>query len=605
MGMIRNLLLAALLAGCLPLAMLAQEVRTLDGEKYIVHRVEQGETLFGLSRHYAVDLEAITGSNPGAVEGLSIGQTLLIPMRAQSKKELKYAPELGDGELLHTVTKKETIYGIARKYGVSQEELRRLNPDLTYGLRVGMVLRVQLARSTAAPPIAVQPAMLDSDAFHQVLPGETLYSLAQRYGLTAEVIKEANGGLPEGLKAGTYIRLPRSGTDLAPESLDALDTTLRPAPDKRWRVAVLLPFTSTTADSVGLSDEDNRPNSITNAAVEFRAGLAMALDTLQAKGLNADVHVFDTGMKPEQWTPLFKSDAVRGMDLYIGPFHRAAIESLVKVSGQAPVICPVPQSNKVILGNASVSKALGGRSDRLKLMARYVAFHHGGANIVLLKPGIYSEKDVQDLMERELEQALRPQSAGLPDTLLPGGSPALPGPMSVVACDRRDVSAAIAKLVTGRPNVLVVPSEDVEFVSTVLAKFTALGNKYAITVYGLNAWTTMNALDVNALVKLNVHVPANGHIDHASAAVNDFIAAYRARFQNEPGEYAFLGYDVGLYFLQAVKQFGKQFPKHYAQVRAKPLYLDFRMGKLGPENGWSNSSAVMLEYRPEGLFKAK
>src|SRR5690606_36065700 len=276
MGMIRNLLLAALLAGCLPMAMLGQEVRTLDGDKYIVHRVEQGETLFGLSRHYAVALDALTGANPGAVEGLSIGQTLLIPVRAQSRKELKHAPELGDGELLHTVTKKETIYGIARKYGVSQEELRRLNPDLTYGLRVGMVLRVQVARSTAAPPIAVQPAMLDSDAFHQVLPGETLYSLAQRYGLTAEVIKEANGGLPDGLKAGTYIRLPRSGTATAPDSLDALDTAPRPAPDRRWRVAVLLPFTSTTADSVGVGDEENRSNSVTNAAVEFRAGLAMA-----------------------------------------------------------------------------------------------------------------------------------------------------------------------------------------------------------------------------------------------------------------------------------------------------------------------------------------
>src|SRR5690606_21456453 len=226
-------------------------------------------------------------------------------------------------------------------------------------------------------------------------------------------------------------------------------------------------------------------------------------------------------------------------------------------------------------------------------------------NIILLKPGIYREKDVQDMMERELEQALRPQSSGIGDSLLPGGSLAVPRPMSVVAGDRRDVSAAVAKLETGRPNVLVVPSEDVEFVSTVLTKFGDVGNRHAITVYGLNAWTTMNTLDVNALVKLNVHVPADGHMDHESPAVNDFIAAYRARFQNEPGEYAFLGYDVGVYFLQAEKQFGKNFPKHYAQVRAKPLYLDFRMEKLGPENGWSNASAVMLEYRPEGLFRAK
>lgn len=91
--------------------MVGQEVRTVDGDKYIVHTVEQGETLFGLSRHYAVPLDAIAASNPGTAEGLSIGQTIPIPVKAQSRRELKSAPELGDGELLHTVTKKETIYG--------------------------------------------------------------------------------------------------------------------------------------------------------------------------------------------------------------------------------------------------------------------------------------------------------------------------------------------------------------------------------------------------------------------------------------------------------------------------------------------------------------
>ncbi len=605
MGMIRNLLLAALLLGCFPLAMIGQEVRTVDGDKYIVHTVQAGETLFGLSRHYAVPLDAITGSNPSAAEGLSIGQTLLIPVKAQSKKDLKTAPDLGAGELLHTVAKKETIYGIARKYGVSQEDLRRLNPDLTYGLTVGMVLRVQLATSTAAPPIAVQPAVMDSEEFHQVLPGETLYSLGQQFGLTPDVIKEANGGLPEGLKAGTYLRIPHSGRSTQGESIPVPDAAPRASLAVRRKIAVLLPFSSSGSDSTSTGDEEYRSNSITDAAMEFRAGFAMAIDTLQAKGLNADVHVFDTGMKADQWTPLFKSDAVRGMDLYIGPFHRAAIESLVKVAGNAPIICPVPQSNKVILGNPTVSKALGGRTDRLKLMARYVAFNHANANIMLLKPEIYSEKDVQDLMERELEQALRPK-AGLPeDSLLVKDSSSIKKPMTVVTCDRRDVSAAMNKLESGRPNILVVPSEDVEFVTTVLSKFSGLVSKYAITVYGLNSWTNMSTLDVTSLAKLKVRIPANGYIDYNSPAVDAFIAAYRTRFHNEPGEYAFLGYDVALYYLQAEMQFGKSFPMHYAEVHAASLYLDFRMQKLGPENGWSNSSAVMLEYKPDGLFRAK
>lgn len=586
MGMKRLLPLLVLLL-CAALGR-AQEVRTIDGEKYIAHTVQQGETLFGLGRHYAVPLDALNEANPSAAEGLSIGQVILVPVKAQSKRELKTAPALGGGELLHTVARKETIYGIAKKYGVAQEDLRRWNPDLQYGLTIGMVLRVQVASSAAAPPVAVQPAMQDSDAFHLVQPGETLFALGQRYGVKPEDIKGANGGLAEGLKAGTYLRIPHEAKAPGQE----VERTPAPPPmHERRRIGLMLPFSGGAA--VEGADDEKKPESVTNAAVEFRAGVELALDSLKAKGLNADIHVFDTGMKPEQWNALFKTDQVRGMDLYIGPFHRAAIEALVKVAGGAQVICPVPQSNKVILGNPTVSKAVSGRSDRLRQMARYVAYNHARDNVIMLRPDIFAERDVQDLMARELQQAMAAQSNRFRDSLL------------TVAVQRRDVNAVVGRLSTSRANILVVPSEDVELVTTVLAKFASMVPKYAIKVYGMNAWTNMGTLDLAAMFKLNVHVPASAFVDYRSPVVNDFIAAYRARFRNEPGEYAFLGYDVALYYLQAAMRFGSTFPQHYAEVVPATVYLDFRMSKLGAENGWTNTSAVMLEYTREGLVRAR
>ncbi len=589
--MIRAYLLPLVFSAAFALQAVGQEVRTVNGTKYIAHTVSPGETLFGLSRHYAVPLDALNAANPGAAEGLSVGQVILVPVKEQSKKELRNAPALGQGELLHTVARKETIYGIAKRYGVGQEDLRRWNPDLAHGLTVGQVLRIQVVSSIAAPPAAVVPAMADSDEFHLVQTGETLFALGQRFGLPVEKIKQANGGLPEGLKAGTYIRIPRGGPALP------MDTTLRPvtAPkpllSAHWRIAVLLPFTA-AKDTAGGGEEEGRSSSVTEAAIEFRAGLGMALDTLKARGLDAEVHVFDTGVKPEQWTLLFKSDELRGMDLYIGPFHRAAIEGLVKVSGGAPVVCPVPQSNKVILGNPTVSKAVGGRPERIRHMAGVLASAHGRDNILLLKPDIYKEREVQDLMVRELQHALVSVRGKLRDSLM------------VVPCTRRDVSAAVAKLDPSRPNILVVPSEDVEFLTTTLAKFSSLVPKYRITVYGLNAWTGLTTLDVAAMMKLNVHVPASAHADLSSPAVNDFIAGYRARYNNEPGEYAYLGYDVALHFIQALMAYGKDFPARSSGPSAQSLYLDFRMAKMGPENGWSNGSAVMLHYTPDGLLPA-
>jgi LysM repeat protein len=585
----RTLLLSLVL--CLACSAWAQEIRTVGGEKYIVHTVEKGQTLFGISKHYAVPVNAITDANPGAEQGLSVGQVLLIPRKEQSKKELKTAPQLSDGELLYTVSKKETLFGISRKFGVTPEDLRRWNPDLQYGLQPGMVLHVQVAKSTAAPPVAVQPAVADNAQFHQVQQGETMYALSRTFGVPASAIEAANGGLPEGLKTGMYIRIPAKGLD----SSDTIPVREAPkaAPSIHRKIAVLLPFTAQPNDTTPATDEGGRQTSVTDAAIEFRAGLGLALDTLQAMGLNADVQVFDTGMKPEQWNPLMKSDALRGMDLYIGPFHRGAVEALARVSGSAPIICPVPQSNKVLLGHPTVSKAVGSRADRIKLMSRYIAVKHAKDNIILVKPDIFSERDLARTLENELKTQLGPQTGKLRDSLL------------VVTCQRRDVSAAVGKLDANRANILVVPSEDVEFVTTVLNKLSGLVPKYSITVYGLNAWMDMATLDISALVKLNVHVPANDYINRNAPAVIDFIARYRARYHNEPGEYAFLGYDVALYFISAEMQYGGNFPQQYAQVQASPVHMDFRMQKLGPENGWNNSSAVMLEYQQDGIRKAQ
>jgi LysM repeat protein len=582
----RTLLVAALALLATAHVSAQEEMRTVDGATYIVHTVTKGETLFGIGQHYALPIPAITKANPGAAQGLSIGQVLLLPVAAQQRKELRRAPELKDGELLHTVARKETLYGIARRYGVPQEALQRRNPELAQGLRPGMVLRVPQATSTAAPPAALLPAVNDSSRAHEVLPGETLYGLAKRYGVPPELITKANGGLPGGLRVGMYLRIPAG----EPKAVTPLPPATTASSGHVWQVALMLPFSADdVGDSVTVSDEQLA--SVTQAAVEFNAGAAMALDTLREQGLHAEVHVFDTGDSPSSWEPLMRSDSVRGMDLYIGPFHRAAVESLTRVAGGAPIVCPVPQSNKVLLGNPTVSKVVSGRPDQVLQLARYVAYHHARDNIVLCMANIFGERELQGQMRRQLEEALH----------VGQGRDSVP----VALCARRDISAAIALLDPARPNAVVVPSEDVEFVTTVVNQLAGRVGKFVITVYGMAGWTDINTLDVGALTKLDTHVPASSFIDYNSPQVADFVGRYRARYRNEPGEYAFLGHDVTLYYCSALMQFGSTFPEHFAEVAAAPLHLAFRLVKMGPENGWRNESAVMLEYGDAGIRPAQ
>jgi LysM repeat protein len=207
MMMMRSILivLVLLLAGCRSIVG-AQEIREVDGQKYIAHTVLKGQTLYAISRHYAVPVDAITQANPAATQGLSLGQVLLIPVKAQVKKELKVAPAFVEGELAHTVAKKETLFGIAHKYGVSEGDLHSRNPELANGLRIGMIVMIPVAKVTSVPASEVAPPADDKSTPHLVQAGETIYSLSKRYDLTPEEIQTANGGLSQGLKAGTYVR---------------------------------------------------------------------------------------------------------------------------------------------------------------------------------------------------------------------------------------------------------------------------------------------------------------------------------------------------------------------------------------------------------------
>ncbi|MBK7617748.1 MAG: LysM peptidoglycan-binding domain-containing protein [Flavobacteriales bacterium] len=124
----------------------AQEQRTVDGRRYNVHVVERGQTLFAIARVHAVPVEDLQLANPGALDGLSIGEEILVPLDAVVKRDRKRAPTLREnGELLHTVRRKETLYGIAKNYGLDMNALLERNPE-ALELREGMELVIPYGR---------------------------------------------------------------------------------------------------------------------------------------------------------------------------------------------------------------------------------------------------------------------------------------------------------------------------------------------------------------------------------------------------------------------------------------------------------------------------
>ena len=117
-----------------------------NSNQQVTHVVGAKETLFGLSKQYNVSVEVLQNANPILANGLQIGQELVIPQNTSipSKTEITlYA------KATHLVVAKESLFSIARQYNVSVQDLENLNKELLQnGLQIGQTIAIPNKRKT-------------------------------------------------------------------------------------------------------------------------------------------------------------------------------------------------------------------------------------------------------------------------------------------------------------------------------------------------------------------------------------------------------------------------------------------------------------------------
>lgn len=168
--------------------------------KTITHKVEKGETISQIAQKYYVTPYDIFQLNPDALTGLKVNSVLLIP-KGSGKQVVSVPAKMTSGKLTHQVLPKETLYGIQKRYGISDQELKQANPFLEKeGLQIGQVLTIP---SNKVQKI-ITTEFSEKVIYHNVLPKETKYSIAKQYGITIEELERKNpevvSNLPEGFK---------------------------------------------------------------------------------------------------------------------------------------------------------------------------------------------------------------------------------------------------------------------------------------------------------------------------------------------------------------------------------------------------------------------
>lgn len=173
-------------------------IETINGKIFVIHKIEAGETLYGISKRYAVTVEQILEYNPTADAGLEVDQILKVPY------VLRSTPKKSANGNTHIVSEKETLFSISRQYGITVDEVKQWNNLSENALAIGQELVVKRKKTVVSPlntPIEVKSVRTT----HTVAAKETMFSITRQYGITRDQLMEWNNLQGDELKIGQVL----------------------------------------------------------------------------------------------------------------------------------------------------------------------------------------------------------------------------------------------------------------------------------------------------------------------------------------------------------------------------------------------------------------
>lgn len=312
---------------------------------FVRHKVKRKETLFGIAKRYGITTEQIIEHNPVLKEA-----TLKKRMKLQIPRYRTVTVSKKSNNKLHLVQPKETLWRIAYTYGISVEELKEANPSLGEILSIGQKIVIPLSSPN------VVKNTLDEDYFYYTLKAkEGYYRLYKKLGVDRKIIDSLNPNIKEmGLQVGMVIRVPKSQTSdlsvknsLLVETISLKDSILN---NRFIRVALMAPF---KASEVDLDSVENtnlllQKRNLHTISLDFYSGASMAFQELTSLGVSLEVDVYDTENNSSKVQSILNTQNLHQKDVVIGPLIPRHVNQVSKYlhSKGIPVISPLSK-NKV------------------------------------------------------------------------------------------------------------------------------------------------------------------------------------------------------------------------------------------------------------------
>ena len=434
--------------------------------------------------------------------------------------------QLATAQLEYTVLPGDTYARIARAHDVTLTELREANPGRGEALSPGDVVRIpqpmQLVRVLDASQAGAE--------VHTVEAGQTLYAIANLYGLEVAQLEEWNPSASQGLSIGDVLVVGAAPESANPASLGAPVDASQSLPVLRQdtlRALLMLPFMleADTVEGGGYSAKTNRLREI---SLEFMHGAQWAAQLLSDSGYTVALRVVDT--EPDTLgVYLWGMDDLQWADVVLGPLRKAPLDSVNTSlqNSEVPQWVLTPQNPAVWEKHPLAFSMEPNPSPGMEALGALAAQQHVGDTVMMLET--------------------RGEDAGLEQAFRRGflGAATESTVLQSVPANAQFAEGLIAELDTSKVNPIAIPvGKSAQSLYAYVQTELQLADSFPVHVYGHPDSRSFEFLERRYLDRADYTVPVSVGTLWNDSTVAGQIEQFRAAHATDPSIYGFIAFDA-------------------------------------------------------------
>ena len=615
-------------------------------QDYKTHKVKEGETIEQIAKQYLVTPFDIFALNPDAKTNLKPDTVLIIP---QSRVKNEQIPE-DTTELIgyknHKVRRKETLFSIAKKYGIEVEDIKKYNTTLySKNLRKGDKLKIprfkkvvsKVSLNNTIKKYKVQPkegkwrvaykfgitvpdleelnpnmndvlqpgdelnvpnisnneekAIEDDYNYYTVLKSEGFMALNRKLGVTQEQLETLNPELKDGgLKLGMVLKVPGDikttnvVVDVANTNLSANLTNL-----SSKRIALMLPFSlnKIDVDSVQEAKKMIRTNGLLSVSLDFHSGVLMALDSAKRLGISTELKVLDSRNQIAEISKILKENDFSEYDAVIGPLMPTNLDRVASElkRDNVPVLSPLTMPKNLL---SNVFQTIPADELLEQAIINYVKKDSFPRHMIIISDS--KHKTISDKLKSEFPSAKQIYSRKNKK-----GQEAY----FIYQADLENVFQA-------GTNIVFLETSNEGFASNVISMINGLNMKdQKIVLMTTNKNKAFEGKEISNyhLSNLEFHYPSvNKTISVGSR--NSFVRNYMNTYNVSPNKYAVRGFDLTLDLLLRLASDDDLYKASSSEVETEYIENKFRYSKK-MFGGYYNEAVYIVRYNDLSIVEAE